>query len=141
MNQSIASVALVVRDYDEAIAFFTGPLGFTLLEDTVLGNGKRWVRVAPPGGKGAALLLARAVGPEQESRIGNQAGGRVFLILRTDDFRRDYDAMRLRGVRFVEEPRQETYGTVAIFLDLCGNRWDLVQPRRADSTADRGSGG
>ena len=140
MNSSIASVALVVRDYDEAIAFFTGSLGFTLLEDTPLGNGKRWVRVAPPGGAGAALLLARAASPEQESRIGNQTGGRVFLFLRTDDFRRDYDAFRSRGVRFVEEPRQEVYGTVAVFFDLYGNRWDLVGPRRPDGTGDHHPG-
>jgi catechol 2,3-dioxygenase-like lactoylglutathione lyase family enzyme len=135
MSQSIASLALLVRDYDEAIAFFTGCLRFALLEDTQLGNGKRWVRVAPPGDSGASLLLARAANREQESRIGNQTGGRVFLFLHTDDFRRDYDAMRSRGVGFVEDPREEAYGTVAVFLDLYGNRWDLVQPRREPDAA------
>jgi lactoylglutathione lyase len=117
-----------VREYDEAVAFFTGQLGFTLLEDTPLGAGKRWVRVGPPGG-GTALLLARAATPEQLARVGDQAGGRVFLFLTTDDFWRDYRALRARGVRFVEEPRTEDYGTVAVFLDLYGNRWDLIGPR------------
>lgn len=126
--QSIGAVALVVRDYDEAIAFFTGCLGFTLVEDTPLGDGKRWVVVGPPGG-GTTLLLARAATPEQAARVGDQTGGRVFLFLRTDDFWRDYHEMRLRGVRFTEEPREEPYGTVAVFLDLYGNRWDLVQHR------------
>jgi catechol 2,3-dioxygenase-like lactoylglutathione lyase family enzyme len=129
MNQSIAHVALVVRDYDEAIAFFTEVLGFDLIEDTPLGDGKRWVLVAPRGGGGAALLLARAATPEQASRIGNQTGGRVFLFLRTDDFRRDYEAMRSRGVHFIEDPRHESYGMVAVFLDLCGDKWDLVEPK------------
>jgi len=128
MTQRIAQVALVVRDYDEAIEYFTTRLGFTLLEDTALSPTKRWVVVAPAGGGGASLLLARATAPEQERSIGNQTGGRVFLFLRTDDFRRDYDAMRSRGVRFVEGPREEAYGTVAVFEDLYGNRWDLVQP-------------
>jgi catechol 2,3-dioxygenase-like lactoylglutathione lyase family enzyme len=128
MNQSIAHVALVVRDYDEAIAFFTEVLGFDLIEDTPLGDGKRWVLVAPRGGGGAALLLARAATPEQASRIGNQTGGRVFLFLRTDDFWRDYNAMRERGVHFIEKPRHESFGTVAVFLDLYGNKWDLVEP-------------
>ena len=128
MNQSIAHVALVVRDYDEAIAFFTEVMGFDLIEDTLLGDGKRWVLVAPPDGSGAALLLARAATPEQESRIGDQTGGRVFLFLRTDDFRRDYETMRSRGVSFIEAPRHEAYGTVAVFLDLYGNKWDLVEP-------------
>jgi lactoylglutathione lyase len=127
MSQAIAHVALVVCDYDEAIAFYTGSLGFDLVEDTPLGDGKRWVLVAPPGGSGMALLLARSVTPEQESRIGDQTGGRVFLFLYTDDFWRDYEAMRSRGVRFIEEPRHEPYGTVVVFLDLYGNKWDLVQ--------------
>src|SRR5436305_3749607 len=127
MRQQITAVALVVRDYDEAIAFFTNRLRFTLVEDTSLGNGKRWVLVAPPGDHGIALLLARAATPEQESRVGNQTGGRVFLFLHTDDFWRDYREMKSRGVVFVEEPRHEAYGTVVVFLDLCGNRWDLVQ--------------
>jgi len=129
MAQRIHSVALVVRDYDEAIAFFTGRLGFTLIEDTPLSAEKRWVLVAPPGPGGSALLLARAATPEQASRIGNQTGGRVFLFLHTDDFWRDYHEMRSRGIAFVAEPRQEPYGTVAVFLDLYGNKWDLVQPQ------------
>jgi len=116
-----------VRDYDEAIAFFTGRLRFTLVEDTPVGARKRWVVVAPPGTGGTALLLARAAKPEQESRIGDQTGGRVFLFLHTDDFWRDYHELRSRGVTFVEEPRREAYGTVAVFLDLYGNRWDLLQ--------------
>jgi catechol 2,3-dioxygenase-like lactoylglutathione lyase family enzyme len=128
MTQHITQVALVVRDYDEAVAWFTTRLGFTLLEDTPLGATKRWVVVAPPGAGGVSLLLARAATPEQERAIGHQTGGRVFLFLHTDDFRRDYDAMRSRAVRFIEEPREESYGTVAVFEDLYGNRWDLVQP-------------
>jgi catechol 2,3-dioxygenase-like lactoylglutathione lyase family enzyme len=131
MGQSIRAISLLVRDYDEAIAFFTGCLGFTLVEDTPLGDGKRWVRVAPPADLGTALLLARATTAEQQERIGNQTGGRVFLFLHTDDFWRDYHGLRSRGVRFVEEPRREAYGTVAVFLDLCGNKWDLVQPHEA----------
>jgi catechol 2,3-dioxygenase-like lactoylglutathione lyase family enzyme len=130
MPQAIGRVALLVRDYDEAIAYFTGRLGFALLEDTPLGGGKRWILVAPPGAGGTALLLARAVTPEQEGRVGDQAGGRVFLFLHTDDFWRDYHEMRRRGVAFVEEPRHEEFGTVAVFRDLYGNRWDLVQPAR-----------
>ena len=132
MGQSIRAISLLVRDYDEAIAFFTGCLRFALVEDTPLGDGKRWVLVAPPGDNGAALLLARAASAEQESRIGNQTGGRVFLFLHTDDFWRDYKEMKSRGVRFVEEPRQEVYGTVVVFLDLYGNKWDLVQPDDAE---------
>jgi catechol 2,3-dioxygenase-like lactoylglutathione lyase family enzyme len=126
--QSIAAITFVVEDYDEAIAFFTGRLRFEVAEDTPLAGGKRWLLVRPPGG-GTALLLARAATPEQASRVGDQAGGRVFLFLRTDDFWRDYHDMISRGVRFAEEPREEGYGTVAVFLDLYGNRWDLVQPR------------
>jgi catechol 2,3-dioxygenase-like lactoylglutathione lyase family enzyme len=131
MGQTIAAVALVVRDYDEAVAWFTRVLRFTLAEDTPLGNGKRWVVVRPPGGAGPALLLARAATPEQEARVGDQTGGRVFLFLHTDDFGRDYDEMTARGVRFVEGPRREPYGTVAVFLDLYGNKWDLVQRTEA----------
>jgi catechol 2,3-dioxygenase-like lactoylglutathione lyase family enzyme len=127
MGQSIGHVALLVRDYDEAIAFYTGCLRFDLIEDTDLGGGKRWVVVAPPGGVGTALLLARAATPEQAARVGDQAGGRVFLFLQTDDFWRDHREMTSRGVRFTEEPRREAYGTVAVFEDLYGNRWDLVQ--------------
>jgi catechol 2,3-dioxygenase-like lactoylglutathione lyase family enzyme len=131
MKQSIAQVALVVRDYDEAIDFYVGRLGFVLIEDTdIPEQGKRWVIVAPPGSSESRLLLARAVGQEQSSRIGNQAGGRVFLFLRTDDFWRDYHAYRAKGVAFVREPKEEPYGTVAVFQDLYGNLWDLVQPKR-----------
>jgi catechol 2,3-dioxygenase-like lactoylglutathione lyase family enzyme len=135
--QTIAAVALVVVDYDEAIAFFTGRLGFTLAEDTPAGPGKRWVTVRPPGG-GAALLLAKAATPEQAACVGDQAGGRVFLFLRTDDFWRDYHDMRGRGVRFAEGPREEGYATVAVFLDLYGNRWDLIGPPATGPTADGG---
>ena len=129
MKQSIERVALLVRDYDEAIAYYTGRLGFTLVEDTPLGDGKRWVVVAPPGSTGTALLLARAATPDQAARVGDQTGGRVLLFLSTDDFWRDYHALRSRGVTFVEEPRREAYGTVAVFVDLYGNRWDLLQTR------------
>jgi catechol 2,3-dioxygenase-like lactoylglutathione lyase family enzyme len=127
MNQSIARVSLVVRDYDEAIAFYTGSLGFRLVEDTRLSDSKRWVVVAPQGAGGTGLVLAKAVTPEQRCRIGDQTGGRVGFFLHTDDFVRDYDAMKSRGVHFVEEPRQEPYGRVAIFEDLYGNRWDLLE--------------
>ena len=136
MTQSIAHVALLVRDYDEAIAFFTGRLRFRLLEDTPLAPDRRWVLVAPPGDGGTALLLARAATAEQAARVGDQAGGRVFLFLHTDDFARDHSAMRAAGVRFVEAPREEPYGTVAVFLDLYGNRWDLLQPR-SPASAER----
>jgi catechol 2,3-dioxygenase-like lactoylglutathione lyase family enzyme len=123
----IAQMALVVRDYDEAIAWYTEKLGFVLVEDTALSHEKRFVRVAPPGSREMQLLLAKAATPEQLSRVGNQTGGRVFLFLHTDDFARDYGAMRARGVKFVEAPRHETYGTVVVFEDLYGNRWDLVE--------------
>ena len=126
MTQSLALVALVVREYDEAIAFFTTALGFELVEDTPQAAGKRWVVVAPPGGAGASLLLARAVTPEQQAHIGNATGGRVFLFLHTTDFDRDYERMRAQGVRFTEAPRHESYGRVVVFLDLYGNRWALV---------------
>ena len=135
MSRVLGAVALVVRDYDEAIAYFTERLGFQLIADTDLGGGKRWVQVAP-GTDGPALVLARAATDEQVSRVGNQTGGRVFLFLATDDFSRDYDEMKTRGIRFLEEPRREEYGTVAIFADLYGNRWDLVQyDRREQSKA------
>ncbi len=127
MQQSIINISLVVRDYDEAIAFYTQVLGFILVEDTELGGGKRWVRVSPPGCNGTSLLLAQATNPEQASRIGNQTGGRVFLFLQTDDFNRDYPILKARGLNFIEEPRHEPYGTVAIFEDLYGNRWDFIQ--------------
>lgn len=123
----VGSVALLVRDYDEAIAFYTAALGFDLLEDTPLGGGKRWVRVAPPGG-GTALLLAKAATPDQLARVGDQAGGRVFLFLHTDDFHRDHAVLTARGVRFAGAPRRESYGMVAVFEDLYGNRWDLIGP-------------
>ena len=128
MIQYLAAVTLVVRDYDEAIAFYVGTLGFELIEDTKLSATKRWVLVAPPGAKEARLLLAKADGAEQASRIGNQTGGRVFLFLHTDDFARDYAAWRARGVNFLETPRTEEYGTVAVFADPYGNTWDLIQP-------------
>jgi catechol 2,3-dioxygenase-like lactoylglutathione lyase family enzyme len=128
LNQSILHVALVVRDYDEAIAFYTGKLNFTLVEDTYQPEqDKRWVVVSPPGSNGASLLLARASNEEQARFIGDQAGGRVFLFLRTDDFWGDYRAMVEHGVRFVREPKTESYGVVAVFEDLYGNRWDLIQ--------------
>lgn len=130
LKQSIAQLTLVVRDYDEALAFYVGTLGFVLVEDTCIPEQhKRWVVVAPPGDGMTRLLLARAVGDEQCSRIGNQTGGRVFLFLYTDDFWRDFHAYQARGVVFVREPREERYGTVAVFKDLYGNLWDLLQPR------------
>ena len=130
MRQSIDTVALVVRDYDEALAFYVGKLGFTLVEDThIPAQDKRWVTVTPRGSTGPLLLLARAVGEEQSSRIGNQTGGRVFIFLHTDDIRRDYAAYRSKGVVFVREPKEESYGTVAVFSDLYGNLWDLLQPK------------
>lgn len=122
----LAQVALLVHDYDDALAFYTGALGFDLVADTPLDGGKRWVLVAPPGG-GSALLLARADTAAQRARVGDQAGGRVFLFLATDDFARDHSRMLAAGVRFLEEPRRETYGVVAVFTDLYGNRWDLVE--------------
>jgi len=128
MSQHISAVALVVRDYDEAIAFYVGTLGFALVEDTRLSDTKRWVLVAPPSSRETRLLLAKADDPEQKTRIGNQTGGRVFLFLHTDDFQRDYAAMRDQGVRFLEPPRHERYGTVAVFVDPYGNKWDLIQP-------------
>ena len=129
MKQSLGLVSLVVRDYDEAIDFFVGKLGFRLVEDTpVPEQSKRWMVVSPPGATESRLLLARATTPDQETRIGGQTGGRVFLFLHTDDFWRDYAAYRASGVEFVREPRRESYGTVAVFLDLYGNMWDLLQP-------------
>jgi catechol 2,3-dioxygenase-like lactoylglutathione lyase family enzyme len=147
VSQSLAHIAVIVRDYDEAITWFTGVLGFTLIADehqpeqdkpgaisaeggSEIATSKRWVLVAPPGAgdNAATLLLARAATPEQEAFIGNQAGGRVFLFLKTDDFDRDYAAYRARGVRFVRPPATHAYGKVAVFQDLYGNLWDLVQP-------------
>lgn len=127
MTQSLALTALVVREYDEAIAFYVGKLGFTLTRDDDMGSGKRWVVVTPPGSQ-AGLLLARAANDHQASRIGDQTGGRVGFFLHTDDFERDHAAMTAAGVKFVEQPRREPYATVAVFEDLYGNRWDLLQP-------------
>ena len=139
MKQSLVHVALVVRDYDEAIAFFCQKLHFTLVEDEYQPEqDKRWVLVAPPGSSGANLLLARASTPEQEAAVGRQTGGRVFLFLRTDDFWRDYNDMRAAGIRFVRGPNTAPYGTVAVFEDLYGNWWDLIGPAGAsapDATA------
>ncbi|WP_028104949.1 VOC family protein [Pseudoduganella violaceinigra] len=128
MKQSIVHIALVVRDYDEAIDFYVNTLGFELLDDTYQPEqDKRWVVVAPPGGSGATILLARASKPEQEPFVGNQAGGRVFLFLNTDDFWRDFERLKEKGVRIVREPKQQDYGLVAVFADLYGNLWDLLQ--------------
>lgn len=130
MKQSLLHVALVVRDYDEAIDFYVRQLGFTLVEDTDQPDqNKRWVVVAPPGSTGTSLLLARASTPEQAAFVGNQAGGRVFLFLHTDDFWRDYKRMVSLGVRFIRQPKEESYGVVAVFEDLYGNRWDLIERR------------
>ena len=128
MKQSIAHIALVVNDYDEAITFYTQKLHFTLLEDTILSDTKRWVIIAPPGSQGCSLLLARAATSVQQSRIGNQTGGRVFLFLYTDDFERDYQNLLTQQITIVREPVKEPYGTVAVFEDLYGNLWDLIEP-------------
>lgn len=127
MNRDIFQLALVVNDYDEAIAYYTDVLGFDLLEDTAQSETKRWVRVAPRGSR-CALLLAKAATEEQKTRIGNQAGGRVFLFMHTDDIDRDYQQMRVKGVEFIGQPREEDYGKVVVFADLYGNKWDLIQP-------------
>lgn len=126
---SIAYVTLVVRDYDEALAFYCGALGFERVEDRTLSATKRWVVVKPRGSGNAGLLLAKAATPDQSARIGDQTGGRVSFFLYTDDFQRDHAAMKSRGVKFLEEPRFEDYGVVAVFVDLYGNRWDLLQPK------------
>jgi catechol 2,3-dioxygenase-like lactoylglutathione lyase family enzyme len=134
MSQTIGYITLVVRDYDEAIAFFTRSLGFDLIEDTPnkdrYGRGKRWVLVAPRDSHGTAILLAKASTDEEAARIGDQTGGRVFLFLHTDDFWRDYNAITEKGVKFVRQPKEEEYGTVAVFEDLYGNKWDLLQLKR-----------
>jgi catechol 2,3-dioxygenase-like lactoylglutathione lyase family enzyme len=128
MRQSIGLVTLVVREYDEALEFYVGKLGFTLVEDTyIAAQDKRWVVVAPPESSGTQLLLARAVGEAQTTCIGNQTGGRVFLFLYTDDFDRDFESLKAKGVKFVREPKVESYGMVAVFEDLYGNLWDLLQ--------------
>ncbi len=138
MKQSIAHIALVVRDYDEALDFYVNTLNFELIEDTYQPEqDKRWVVVAPPGGSGTTLLLARASKPEQQPFIGNQTGGRVFLFLNTDDFWRDFNAMRDKGIKFVREPKQADYGLVAVFEDLYGNLWDLLQFREDHPMAKR----
>lgn len=130
MKQHIGSISLVVRDYDEAIDFYTHKLHFDLVEDKDMGEGKRWILVSPPGSAETCLLLAKAATPRQESCIGDQTGGRVFLFLHTDDFWRDYKDMQANGVRFLEEPRHEPYGTVVVFEDLYGNKWDLLELKR-----------
>lgn len=128
--QSLGAIAFLVRDYDEAIVFFVDALGFSLVEDSPQGEGKRWVTVAPRGSEGTKLLLARAVDDIQRAQVGKQGGGRVFLFLQTDDFTADHARMQAHGVRFREAPRYEPYGTVAVFEDLYGNGWDLIQPAR-----------
>ena len=134
MPQTIAHITVLVRDYDEAITFFTQSLGFDLIEDTPSndrqGRAKRWVLIAPPGSRGTRILLAKASSEEEATRIGNQTGGRVFLFLHTDDFWRDYNAMEKKGVKFIREPKQEEYGTVAVFEDLYGNKWDLLESKK-----------
>ena len=139
MRQSIVHIALVVRDYDEAIAFYTQKLNFELIEDTYQPEqDKRWVVVSPPGSNGVNLLLARASKPEQEAFIGNQAGGRVFLFLNTDDFWRDHNEMVSKGIKFIREPKKETYGMVAVFEDLYGNLWDLLELNKDHPISKRG---
>jgi catechol 2,3-dioxygenase-like lactoylglutathione lyase family enzyme len=135
VRQRIGLVTLVVGDYDEAISYFTQKLGFALMQDTPVEAGKRWVVVAPQGAAGSGLLLARAANQRQRQAVGAQAGGRVFLFLYTDDFRRDYAAFKERGVAFIGEPRREPYGTVTVFTDLYGNRWDLIEPAGSDGGA------
>jgi catechol 2,3-dioxygenase-like lactoylglutathione lyase family enzyme len=128
MKQSIGCVSLLVRDYDEALAFYSGKLGFAVAEDTDMGEGRRWVVLAPRGSSGTRILLAKAKNARELAAVGNQGGGRVFLFLNTDDFARDHAQMLRRGVAFNEEPRVEAYGTVAVFEDLYGNKWDLLMP-------------
>jgi catechol 2,3-dioxygenase-like lactoylglutathione lyase family enzyme len=139
MRQSIVHIALVVREYDEAIDFYTNKLNFVLIEDTYQPEqDKRWVVVSPPGSAGTTLLLAKASTPEQESFIGDQTGGRVFLFLNSDDFWRDYHAMVTKGINFVREPKEESYGLVAVFEDLYGNLWDLLQLTEHHPLSKRG---
>ncbi len=138
MKQSIVHIALVVDDYDDAIAFYTNKLDFELIEDTYQSaQDKRWVVVAPPGGQGTTLLLARAANPEQQAFVGRQSGGRVFLFLNTDDFWRDFERMKSRGISFVREPSSEEYGMVAVFEDLYGNLWDLLELKPDHPVASR----
>jgi catechol 2,3-dioxygenase-like lactoylglutathione lyase family enzyme len=129
MKRTIGALCLLVRDYDEAIAFYTRALGFALVEDTAMGGDRRWVLVEPSGSGGARLLLAKAKNEEERAAVGRQSGGRVFLFLHTDDFARDHAEMSAKGVRFCESPREEAYGTVAVFEDLYGNKWDLLMPK------------
>lgn len=136
MDQQIAHIALLVKDYDEAIAFYTVKLKFRLVEDSRLTDSKRWVLLSPPGSGSCQLLLARAANEEQSTRIGNQTGGRVFLFLYTDDFYRDYRRMLKEGILFIREPLAEAYGTVAVFQDLYGNLWDLIQPSHSFRNPD-----
>ncbi len=131
MNQRLVQITLVVDDYDKAISFYTEILHFTLVEDTVLSETKRWVRIAPPGSKECCLLLAKASGEEQKSRIGNQTGGRVFLFLHTDNFQRDFDNLKANDIAIIRGPVVEAYGTVAVFADLYGNLWDLIEPNKS----------
>ena len=133
MAQTIGHVTLLVRNYAEAVAFFTHALAFRVIEDIVLEEGNRWILIGPPNSAGTSLLLAQPSTPEQASRIGNQTGGRVFLFLQTDDFWRDHDEMKARGVKFHEAPREEEYGTVAVFEDLYGNKWDLLELNKPGS--------
>ncbi|PRX57284.1 VOC family protein [Flagellimonas meridianipacifica] len=130
MGQNIGLLTLVVSEYDEAIEFYTQKMGFDLIEDTVLSEDKRWVVVKPKGSKGSGLLLAKVANPLQEKSVGNQTGGRVFLFLNTDDFWRDYKIMIEKGITFLEEPREEAYGTVSVFEDLYGNKWDLLELKK-----------
>jgi catechol 2,3-dioxygenase-like lactoylglutathione lyase family enzyme len=129
MKQHLALIALVVRDYDEAITWYTEKLSFKLIEDSPLTETKRWVVVRPSGSDGCSILLAKAANEEQQTRVGNQTGGRVFLFLYTDNFQRDYKELSAKGVEFVRSPVQEIYGTVAVFKDLYGNLWDLIEPK------------
>ena len=131
ITQRISNIALVVENYDDAIEFYTKKLNFQLIEDSDLGAGKRWVQIAPPNSNGTNLLLAQASDDQQKKSIGNQAGGRVFLFLQTNDFWRDYEHMKIHGVEFTEEPRIEEYGTVVVFKDLYGTKWDLLQLNQA----------
>ena len=128
MKQRIAQLSLLINDYDEALNFYIQKLHFTLVENTDMGEGKRWVLIAPPGSTGCNLLLAKAINEEQKSRVGNQTGGRVFLFLNTDNFERDYQNLLNQGITIVRKPVKETYGTVAVFADLYGNLWDLIEP-------------
>ncbi len=132
MKQELAHIALVVRDYDEAISYYCNKLHFILVEDTIMSETKRWVMVRPPGSSGCSLLLAKAANEEQESRVGNQTGGRVFLFLHTDDFERDFDNLVKHDIRIIRQPSMEEYGLVAVFEDLYGNLWDLIQPKKVN---------